>query len=145
MPATKKKPQSAAAAVSALEADTLRQWRTWAADLAAGRTGPDPAAVLEAGRTLGLADPGVTLDADVAAIHELAAAEARLERDRAALKESVAPYGGDSGLAAEIERRRTELRQLEALASPWRYLSIGHAQGRVGRLKAANARLFGPG
>jgi hypothetical protein len=142
MPATKNA-RHVESQVSKLKSATIRQWRQWAADLAAGRAGPDPIAVLEAGRILELADAGRTLDQDVLAIREIEAAQARVAREREEIEKSLEPYGGQAGLAAEIQRRRHELKQLEGAANPWRWTSVGHSEGRVLRMRNANPRLWG--
>jgi hypothetical protein len=126
---------------AALEAEALRSWRQYAADLAAGSRAPNPEEVLRIGAILRIDNPAAALGADAAAIAEDRRLADRIERDRREAAILLQPWGG------EVARLRDEIADLKARASaleqkaraasggcPW--------DGPRARLQRENPRVF---
>lgn len=127
-----------------LEAEALATWRGWIDDVVAGGTMPDLRATFETGAILGIAQPLDALEADIAARREVEGLELQAERGRQEIAQSLAPYGGERGVQERLEELRAEVRRLEELANPWRYMACTSGAGRVHKLRRENPRAFPP-
>lgn len=125
-----------------LRANALTKWRSWAADLAAGKDSPNARDVLDAAQVLAIADPGKALDTDAKVLRDIRAIEERAAAQIAQREATLKPHGGERGIAAKIAKLREEVRALEQIASGWGAMAAGFGAANAVRLKRQNPRLF---
>lgn len=136
---------SIAAKMAALEAESLRQWRAWAHEIAAGGKSPDARSLLEVAAVLQIRDSGAALEHDADVINELAALEAAAKSCAALTKEALVPFGGSiAKLQAAKDKADAECLRLRELLSNvdgdhggWQWSVSAH------HMRNENPRLFG--
>jgi hypothetical protein len=120
----------------------VADWRRWAADLATGKPGPAPQAILEAAAVLAIRDPGVVLEKDAAAYASIATHERRADTTQERMQAAIDAHGGRDAIGERIATLRDELRQLEAAIGPGAAMALGGLRGEVTGMKNRNPRLF---
>lgn len=118
-------------------------WRAWVHDLAEGRPEPTAADVVEAAAHLGIADPAAQLEADVAVVRDVKAAEGAVERGEAKRVERLAPFGGDvKKLRAALDAAKKEVERLTDLFDKVTWPGAWQAKSRASRLRHQHPHLF---
>ena len=130
--------------LAALTAEHRRRWRSWAADIAAGRAAPNPAAVIETASALSVADPGAALERDVDTLQELEKLERQIAACIAGRAELLRPWAGDvNALYAARDAAKLEFDRLEELVRDHDWNTAqGYAEGHIHRIKVQNPHLF---
>lgn len=129
---------------NAMEAESRRQWRQWATDLADSKPSPSPRAVLEAAAILGITPAGESLEADADAIREMRQYHGAAEKCREARREALSPWkGSTSRLAAALAQADAEASRLREISNEvsndfnaWQWEVLIH------HLKRNNPRVF---
>jgi hypothetical protein len=126
---------------AALEAEALRSWRQYAADLAAGSRAPNPEEVLRIGAILRINNPASALEADAGAIAEDRRLADRVDRQRRESAALLEPWGGEVSRLrdeiADLKKRAAELEQKARSAASGCYW-----EGPRSRLRLQNPRIF---
>ncbi len=127
---------------AALEAEAMRSWRQYAADMAGDGRSPQPEEVLRVGAILQIPNPATALEADAKALRDMRRVEDRIARSKRDAAAIVEPWGGDRArLMADIEGTEQRLKDMK------RALLIGFNGGADWfgpreRLKRDNPRVF---
>jgi hypothetical protein len=127
---------------AALEAEAMRSWRQYAADMAADGRSPQPEEVLRVGAILRIANPPTALEADAQALREMRRIEDRIARDTREAAAVVEPWAGDRArLLADIESTEQRVKDMK------RALLIGFSGGSDWfkpreQLRRENPRVF---
>jgi len=132
---------------AALERDTIRQWRTWATEIANGGTAPTPLDVLQAAAVLVIdGPPAAALEADAEALNMVKALDARVAEIEADYASLVAEYGDRERITEMVAEVNSELARLKSIQARIVNGSGGsyHRQ-QADRIRAAHPRIFGEG
>lgn len=127
----------------AMKAETLKNWRRWAATLADGGSPPPPMEILEAGAVLAIPSPMAALEADVAAIQSRRQLQEQADRTAAAIADRLAADGGPAGVRDRLAAARAEVRRLTRLTGlDPRALAAARARSEADAIAAAHPRVF---
>ena len=140
-------PQSIGKKFAQLEAETLRQWKSWAEAIADGGAAPTPIDVLQAAAVLAIdGPPAAALEADAEAITLVANLEERAAERQARYDELVQQHGGRDGIAVKLVEATEELRRLQGIeqlivAGP----GGDHHRKEARRIRSEHPRIFQEG
>ncbi len=125
-----------------MQANALRQWRQWAAELAAGGDPPPAIEILEAGAVLEIPSAMQALEDDATALREAGRLRERAQVVKDQLDRPLREAGGAQAVRDRLDELRAEVRRLENLVGGHHFAGWSAVLSQVREIERKHPRVF---